>query len=491
MSSINKDVKYTLSLKDLLLAGVQKNKQAMNELDASVQHTQQSLGNLSTIASRALAGISLGLFARSVYDVGTGFENAQMGLKTLMGSTEEANKEFDKVRQDAIATPFNFSELLAANRLLIGSGENADQARESVLNLGNAISATGGTGVEFERMSVNLAQIRAVGKATALDVKQFAYANIPIYAMLAKSMGKPQEEIKGMDISVTMLEKAFADAAKEGGMFAGGLENAMNTVAGRASNLGDNFDMLKFKLFNLAKDGLNSALEGFANLITYAGKWVDQNQENIRTMGEFVKGVWDGLRPALLMAAGLFQFIFELSAGIMRAWNSLGTFGKVLIGMITAISAAMWLWEQRVIAIKIAQTAYNFVAAIGAALTGNYAGLAAAGLIAVAGATWYLVDAQKASNEEAKKAGGTPTAKASVLGKKGPGSSTAPEVPALVTGSTKPQAPKNTTISIRFENVVRELNLTNNTPQDLRRVADKVVELLTTTLNDSQRMAAQ
>jgi len=109
----------------------------------------------------------------------------------------------------------------------------------------------------------------------------------------------------------------------------------------------------------------------------------------------------------------------------------------------------------------------------------------------VAGATWYLVDAQKASNEEAKKAGGTQTAKASVLGKKTPGSLATPEIPGPAAPKASPTAPKSTTISIRFENVVRELNLTNNTPQDLRRVADKVVELLTTTLNDSQRMSAQ
>jgi len=494
MSSINKDVKYTLSLKDLLLAGVQKNKQAMNELDASVQHTQKSLGNLSTIARiarRALAGISLGLFARSVYDVGTGFENAQMGLKTLLKTTEAADDLFNKIRQDVVSTPFDFKSLLMANRALISAGENADASRVNVLNLANAIAASGGGNDELQRMVVNLQQIKNTGKATALDIKQFAYAGINIYGALAEATGKPIEKVREMEVSYDLLTMALAKARGEGGMFERGLENAMNTVSGKVSNLGDTFDMLKFKIFNMAKDGLPSAIDGFTTLIDYVSKWKDGNKENIATMGEFVKGVWDGLRPALLMAAGLFQFIFEISSMVMRAWNSLGTFGKVIIGTMAAIVAGVWLWQKAVIALKTAQIAYNFVAAIGAALVGNYAGLAAAGIIAVAGATWYLVDAQKASNEEAKKAGGTQTAKASVLGKKTPGSLATPEIPGPAAPKASPTAPKSTTISIRFENVVRELNLTNNTPQDLRRVADKVVELLTTTLNDSQRMSAQ
>jgi len=491
MSSINKEVKYTLSLKDLLLAGIQKARVETDRLDASVQHTQQSLGNLSTIASRALAGISLGLFARSVYDVGTGFENAQMGLKTLLKTTEAADDEFNKIRQDAISTPFDFKSLLMANRALISAGENADASRVNVLNLANAIAASGGGNDELQRMVVNLQQIKNTGKATALDIKQFAYAGINIYGALADATGKPIEKVREMDVSYDLLTMALAKARGEGGMFARGLENAMNTVSGKASNLGDTFDMLKFKIFNMAKGGISSAIGGFTTLIDYVYKWIDVNRENISTMGEFVKNVWDGLRPALLMAAGLFQFLFEISSGVMRAWNSLGTFGKVLIGTLTGIVAAVWLWQKAVKALEIAQVALNFVEAIGAALVGNYAGLAAAGVIALAGATWYLVEAQKASNEEAKKGGGTTNAAGSVVGKKGLGSPSAPAVPELSTATTKPQAPKNTTISIRFENVVRELNLTNNTPQDLRRVADKVVELLTTTLNDSQRMAAQ
>lgn len=60
--------------------------------------------------------------------------------------------------------------------MLITTGESADKSREAINSLANAVALTGGDSYTLERMASNLQQIRNVGKATAMDIRQFGMA---------------------------------------------------------------------------------------------------------------------------------------------------------------------------------------------------------------------------------------------------------------------------------------------------------------------------
>ena len=59
-------------------------------------------------------------------------------------------------------------------------------------------------------MAANMQQIKTVGKATAMDIRQFGIAGINIYEMLHRSTGKSIEQVKEMDVSYEDLSKAMA-----------------------------------------------------------------------------------------------------------------------------------------------------------------------------------------------------------------------------------------------------------------------------------------
>lgn len=107
------------------------------------------------------------------------------GLTNMLGDAEKANVALENIKQDAARTPFDTASLVKANQYLIGAGENAEYSRKTILALGDAVSATGGTSVELERMAQNLQQVANVGKASSVDIKQFAFAGINIYQVLA------------------------------------------------------------------------------------------------------------------------------------------------------------------------------------------------------------------------------------------------------------------------------------------------------------------
>lgn len=233
----------------------------INKFSKNVQNSMSESGKASSGFGMSLsrvgeivAGLGIAKLATSLIDysktaiqagiaTASFYENAQIGYKTLLGNSEKASKVLKQIQADALATPFDTQALVKANQLLISTGLGADESRKAVLDLGNAILASGGGNDELMRMSVNLQQIKNVGKATALDIKQFAFAGIPIYRLLAEATGKNVDQVRDMDVSYDLLTKSFDKAAQKGGMFYKGIENAAGSFQQRLSNLKESFNV--------------------------------------------------------------------------------------------------------------------------------------------------------------------------------------------------------------------------------------------------------
>lgn len=240
--------------------GLQKIDKKAGGLGSSLQ---VALGNIiSNLAGMAAQGLKQIASAGVTYNAQ--IEKYQTALTTLTKDAGKANKIIEQIKKDAARTPFDVNGLVQANQLLISAGVSSKRARKDILNLGNAISATGGGNEELQRMAVNLQQIKNVGKASALDIKQFAYAGIDVYGLLADATGKTRKEVTNMKVSYDDLTKALAFASKEGGRYAGAMEEQSKTFNGQLSNLKDNLNQFigdaMNPLFELLRDGLLPAI---------------------------------------------------------------------------------------------------------------------------------------------------------------------------------------------------------------------------------------
>ena len=223
-------------------------------------------------------------------------ETYQTALTTLTGSAEKANKIIEQVKKDAAATPFEVASLVKGNQLLISAGLSAEQARDDILALGNAISATGGGEEELSRMVINLQQIKNVGKASALDIKQFAYAGIDVYGLLADYTGKTREEVTDLEISYEDLTGALKFASKEGGKYFNAMEKQSKTFNGQLSNLKDNFMAFLgeaiMPLFTFLKDEvlpvINGILDGTLGIDEGINKLTETFLDGIMSMVNFL-----------------------------------------------------------------------------------------------------------------------------------------------------------------------------------------------------------
>lgn len=201
-----------------------------------------------------MAGIFSKLYAAALSAaegfIASGIEyNAQLesyttGFTNMLGSAEAAKAAMDAIQEDAARTPFDVASLTQANQLLISAGENAGYSRKVIMALGDAVSATGGGNAELSRMSANLQQIANVGKASAIDIKQFAYAGINVYQVLADYTGKSVQEVQKMTISYDTLSQALIAASEEGGRYYNAMDTQSQTMNGRVSTLKDNVSQL-------------------------------------------------------------------------------------------------------------------------------------------------------------------------------------------------------------------------------------------------------
>lgn len=184
-------------------------------------------------------------------------ESYQASYSTLLGSQAEAAKALSGIMETANKAPtFSIGALADANRSLLATGLNAEDANKKIVELATALAAAGQGDDALRRMATNLQQIANNGQAFAIDIRQFNNVGIPVWNLLADYTGKTKEELAGTTITFEMLTGAFEQAASAGGRFYGALDAQAQTFNGQINALKNN-----------VTKGLGSAFEGLTKTL--------------------------------------------------------------------------------------------------------------------------------------------------------------------------------------------------------------------------------
>lgn len=270
-------------------------------------------GFFSKLSSAALAAAKS--LIQSGIEYNAQIESYRVGLTNMLGDAQAANEAMAAIQEDAARTPFSVDSLTQANQLLISAGENAGYSRKVIMALGDAVSATGGGNAELSRMSANLQQIANVGKASAIDIKQFAYAGINVYQVLADYTGKSVQEVQNMTISYDLLSEALIAASEEGGRYYNAMDTQSQTMNGRVSTLKDNVSQLAGLMTGDLSSGIGVVISNLNDMTVAA-------IEAYKTDG------WKGLGEAIL----------ELNNPINSVIKKFGELGSAGIGVLDKLS---------------------------------------------------------------------------------------------------------------------------------------------------------
>lgn len=298
--------------------------QELKDVGDKLSSTGKDLSMKLTAPLLAVGGVGIAYNAQ--------LEQYQTMFTTLTGSAEEADKIITQLQEDASKSPFDTASLIEANQYLISAGVEADEARTMINNLGNAVAATGGGSAELSRMAQNLQQIKNTGKATAMDIRQFANAGINIYGLLSEATGKTVAEVQEMDVSYELLSDALAKASAEGGKYYGAMEAQSQTLNGSLSSLKDSISQLLGSITEAAMPVIKRVIQ-FVKELVDRFKGLDDNTKNIiLTIG----AVLAAIGPALTIIGTVISSLGTLISVIGALFSPMG----LIVVAITAVIAA-------------------------------------------------------------------------------------------------------------------------------------------------------
>lgn len=547
---MSETVVYTLTLKDLLTGKIQVADGAVDKFENKMRKAQTTANNLANAVGVAFGTAAVVAFGQRMIQAGTKVEDALTGLTTLLRDQAAAQEVINNTMEDATKTPFAFEGLLAANKALISAGVSAKDARTDVLNLANAIAATGGGDDELQRMVVNLQQIKNTGEATAADIKQFAFAGVNIYKVLADSTGQPIEKVKELGVSYNALTAALAKAAGEGGIYANGLANMAQNTSVRISNLGDGIFQLGVTMFNDLKPAIDTVISGLASMVgalSAGWNWLVRNRDAVYAVSVglgVVAGAYAIYRASLLagvaiqgiqtavtyvqiaamytlgtaygtasiftklMAAAQYALnaaltanpigivivaLGALTAGVVYAYNQFGTFRAVLWGIWGVIKA----WAALVV--DAFEGVWKVIKGVftldGAMVIEGFKQSAdvmvnAGRKLAEGFKTGYDEGMKDFASDQAKK---TVAAPKNVAGPTaGGGTKTTPAIAPVKAETKGAQAAKSVTINVTIGSLIKDFKIqTTNVTEGAAKVREMVAQALVSATNDSQLIAGQ
>ncbi len=249
-----------------------------NKANAKSFDLVNQLTNLNTLAMGA-ANLAVLKFANSMVEAAGKMEAIKTQLQVVTGSAKIADSTFRDLQQFAARTPFSIEGITDTAIQLMQVGVQAKDLQETLTMLGDV---SGGSQDKLNRIMMNYTQILSVGKASTMDIRQFAQANLPIYQELANVTGKSGEALQDMitngEITGEVVTEAFRRMTAEGGKFFNGMGLAAETYQGKLSTMKDSVSNLAAKfgelwLLNFQK----TALDAITKVSDAAANALDKN----------------------------------------------------------------------------------------------------------------------------------------------------------------------------------------------------------------------
>lgn len=249
-----------------------------------------ALGGLA-VSAGGLAGVGALLGAGSIGLAGRR-EQARASIGGLLGGDfEKADILLNNLNEFAKKTPFQIGQLRELSSVLLASGFAAGEVIDNLRVMGDV---TRGDNDKLNRMLFNFTQIKNQQRATALDLRQFAMAGIPIYKQLEKQLKVNGTVLRDMTregkITFEVVEEALRQMTAEGGLFFRGMELQSQTLFGIFSNIKD-------AILVIGEAIGEEFLEDVKDISKSFKEWAEDNQtpiiRRVKNLKESFAQFWD------------------------------------------------------------------------------------------------------------------------------------------------------------------------------------------------------
>lgn len=242
-------------------------------------------GILGRAGALGAAGLGAGLAAAGTVGIKTAsqMEQAKISFTTMLGSAQKAGAFLEQLKTFAAKTPFEMTGLQEASSSLISAGVDASKVIPIMTTLGDVTSGMGTGSEGIKRATVALQQMNAAQRITGEDLNQLRDAGIPVYDLLAASIGKSKGEVVALAQSGKLGKKEL-DALMKGlesgkGLekFKGLMEAQSQSLEGMWSTLKDTFSQGMSDLITPNLPLLKAGVQGLTDAVGIGVEWAKAN----------------------------------------------------------------------------------------------------------------------------------------------------------------------------------------------------------------------
>lgn len=341
--------------------------QATREVDALGSSFQRA----GALAASIFAVGGVQDFVSKVVSVRGEFQQLEISFNTMLGSADQAKKLMEQLATTAARTPFDLSGIASSAKQLLAYGFAADQVNDTILRLGDVAA---GLSQPLGDIVYLYGTLKASGRVTNIDIRQFANRGIPIYEELAKVLGKNTDEINKLvsagKVGFPDIEKAFANMTNEGGRFANLMQEQSKSITGQISNLHDNVDRMLNEIGKASEGFISKGIAGVAFLVEHYEKVGKIIVSLIATYGVYRAAIITNIALTRSLAVAAKQdaiakgihtiatiSLTEATKKLTKAMFA-NPYGAIAVA-ITSVLSLMWAFRDSTSAAERAQDEYN------------------------------------------------------------------------------------------------------------------------------------
>jgi len=329
VSKLNNEIVKTKSAIDEISKRSGKKLDILDQIDRIPQSTSLATSTIATLGAAITSVASLkGLSDLTLQSikVASSFENTRVSFETMLQSGQKANELLGKLVREAAVTPFELGQLTEIGQRLLAMGIEADQLIPTIRTLGDI-----GAGVGQEKLpqlTLALGQVRAAGKLTGNELRQFTEAGVPLLEALAEKGGKSlkqvQSDLSDGKISFDQVNSALASLTEQGGKFFGLMNKQSQTLTGLSSTLKDDFS----QLLRSVGEGINEGLKDAARSADGFVKSFDA--EKLRGFGRAIGDIIGFLAKFIGLIVPLGAGVVAATTGVTLLTTATRLFGVTL-----------------------------------------------------------------------------------------------------------------------------------------------------------------
>ncbi len=249
---------------------------AMKRANTTMSSQSRIAGELRNQIANVYSIYTVERFVRGLYTIGGEFQKQRITLTSIIGDSMKAETIFNRIKELAVASPFQFKELASYAKQLSAYSIPYEELYDTTKRLAD-ISA--GVGVDMGRIILAYGQVRSAAFLRGQELRQFTEAGIPLVDELAKrftvlenkvvSAGDVFDKISRKEVSFGMVKDVLWELTNEGGKFYNMQEALAESLAGKWSNLQDAWDVMMADIAEGNSGVLSDSLEILTKLMKH------------------------------------------------------------------------------------------------------------------------------------------------------------------------------------------------------------------------------